>query len=73
MSDFEEDKNSKVVFLRRNPISIPESSGQGNPELENYFNQANRPLGPYWSKSSTRPGTGLTLIEEKTQYFLFVL
>lgn len=55
-------KGSKVVYLRRAAMSIPEA--QGDKDLKEYFDNAHRSLGSFWTKGSMRPGTGLTLKEE---------
>lgn len=52
--------NSRVVFLRRKPLTVHE----GNKELQDYFSMAHRDIAAYWAKDSMRPGTGLTIAEE---------
>lgn len=56
--------NSKVVFLRRAPMSIPEASNSNDAEVKAYFDNAFRALGSYWTKGSMRVGTGLNIQEE---------
>lgn len=56
-------QKEKIVFLRRLPISNSEKNS--TEETQEYFNQGNRSLGSYFVKDSVRPGTGLTLSEEK--------
>lgn len=61
-------KNSRVIYLRRLPLSLPESKADADaksePEVKAYFDHAYRALGSYWPRDSQRPGTGLTLTEE---------
>lgn len=59
----QESKTDKIVYLRRLPLSNSEKNS--NEETQEYFNQGNRHLGSYFVKDSVRPGSGLTLTEEK--------
>lgn len=60
----ENHKSSKVIFLRRSPISLMETASADNAETKPYFDAAYRAIGSYWSRKSNRPATGLTLPEE---------
>lgn len=54
---------TKTVYVRRLPISNTEKNASD--ETQEYFNQGNRHIGSYFNKDSIRPGTGLTVPEEK--------
>lgn len=57
-------KNSRVVYLKRLPASIPESGAEGVPELMAYFANSYRAVGSFFPKNSMRPGTGISLTDE---------
>lgn len=63
MSEVKTKKGSKVVFIRRAPLSLAEATG--GPDSKEYFDNSYRAIGSYWPNGSMRPGTGLTLTEEK--------
>ena len=53
---------SKTVYLRRLPTSNNEKVA--TEETKDYFDQANRTIGSFFTSGSVRPGTGLTVTEE---------